>query len=185
LFGETSPCNSGKALATRKLCQANSSLSQFQKGEKMMAMHEILLVDAKTSISWAFGFILQSNGYLITLAPDVDSAWEEIDTYHFDLILVYLAGYEPEKIHFLQRLQRKVPQPKVMAIGDPRNKMLPFEVFQIELEDYLFLPFDSGEFCRRVACCLEKNKMVPEAGFLPRKTRRERRSFETLDLMPL
>jgi DNA-binding response OmpR family regulator len=158
---------------------------QVRKGDKMMEIKEILLVDAKAPINLAFSFILASNGYLIAIAPDVETAWEEMDNYHFDLIIIYLNGYESEKIHFLQLLKRKAPQQKVMAIGNPRNNMLPLEVFQLELDDYLLLPFDAGDLCRRVAGCLEKNDIAPPAGFIARKMRKERGRFNLLDLRSL
>jgi len=39
-------------------------------GDRPMKLKEILLVDEKVPISSAIGFILQSKGYLVMLAPD-------------------------------------------------------------------------------------------------------------------
>ena len=66
-----------------------------------MEIKEILLVDGKTPITSAIGFILQSRGYLITLAPDAETATAELDNYGFNLMLVYLSGHEKEMKFYL------------------------------------------------------------------------------------
>jgi hypothetical protein len=48
-----------------------------------MEIQEILLVDEKTPIMLAIGFIIESNGYLVMLAPAADSASAELDNYCF------------------------------------------------------------------------------------------------------
>jgi len=57
-----------------------------------MAIKEILLVDNKTPIIAAIGFILQDQGHLVMVAPDPVTASVELGNYNFDLMLVYLSG---------------------------------------------------------------------------------------------
>ena len=89
-----------------------------------MELKEILLVDGKAPISSAISFILQSHGYLIMLAPDAETASEDMGNYCFDLMLVYLNGYERDKLDLLRQTNRRCPQTKVMIVANPRKNDL-------------------------------------------------------------
>ena len=125
-----------------------------------MKLKEILLVDEKVPISSAIGFILQSKGYLIMLAPDAETASEDLDNYFFDLMLVYLNGYEQDKLDLLRQANRRSPQTKVMIVANPQKMTLPLEAFQMEVDDYLLTPFSAPELCRRVNHCLHPSKVL-------------------------
>jgi len=131
-----------------------------------MKLKEILLVDEKVPISSAIGFILQSKGYLVMLAPDAETASEDLDNYFFDLMLVYLNGYEQDKLDLLRQANRRSPQTKVMIVANPQRMTLPLEAFQMEVDDYLLTPFSALELCRRVKHCLNQSKILkPESVF--------------------
>jgi len=130
--------------------------SQKNQGDRAMETKEILLVDAKTPITSAIGFILQSRGYLVTLAPDAETAAAELDNYCFNLMLVYLTGHEKDKLALMRQAKQRSPRTKIMVVGNPRILPLPNEVFQTEMEDYMLTPFTASELCRRVERCLQK-----------------------------
>jgi DNA-binding response OmpR family regulator len=131
-----------------------------------MKLKEILLVDEKVPISSAISFILQSKGYLVMLAPNAETACENLDNYFFDLMLVYLTGYEKDKLDLLRQANRRSPQTKVMIVANPRKMTLPLEAFRVEVEDYLLMPFSTLELCRRVNHCLHQSKVFqPESVF--------------------
>jgi DNA-binding response OmpR family regulator len=129
-----------------------------------MSLKEILLVDEKAPISSAISFILQSKGYLVMLAPDAVTASEDLDNYYFDLMLVYLNGYEQEKLALLRQAKGRSPQTKVMIVANPQKMTLPLEAFQMRVDDYLLTPFSAPELCRRVNRCLHQSKnLKPES----------------------
>ena len=131
-----------------------------------MKLTEILLVDEKVPINSAIGFILQTKGYLVMLAPDTETASKELDNYSFDLMLVYLNGYEKDKLDLLRQANRRSPQTKVMIVANPQRMTLPLEAFQMEVDDYLLTPFSALELCRRVKHCLNQSKILkPESVF--------------------
>jgi DNA-binding response OmpR family regulator len=131
-----------------------------------MSFKEILLVDEKAPISSAISFILQSNGYLVMVAPDAVTASEDLDNYCFDLMLVYLNGYDQDKLDLLRQAKRRCPQTKVMIAANPRKMTLPLEAFQVEVDDYLLTPFSLPELCRRIKHCLHPSKVLkPESVF--------------------
>lgn len=125
-----------------------------------MAVKEILLVDEKAPIISTIGFILQSKGHLVMLAPDAETAYEDLDNYYIDLILVYLTGDEKDKLDLLRRAKRNFSQSKVMVMANSKKMRLPIEAFQVEVDDYLFMPLSTQELCRRVDHCLGKNEVL-------------------------
>jgi DNA-binding response OmpR family regulator len=129
-----------------------------------MELKEILLVDAKAPISAAISFILQSHGYLVMLAPDAETASEDMGNYCFDLMLIYLNGYEQDKLDLLRQTNRRCPQTKIMIVANPQRMTLPLEAFQMEVDEYLLAPFSVPELCRRVDRCLHPTKIFePES----------------------
>lgn len=125
-----------------------------------MEIKEILLVDEEAPIISAVSFILQCKGYLVMLAPDARTAWEDVENYHFDLILFSLSGYEVDKLDLLQRAKRKSPQPKVMVVGNPLKTTWPLEILNLEVDDYLLTPFTAPELCFRVDRCLRSGRDI-------------------------
>jgi len=143
-----------------------SSMGSTGVGDRTMKLKEILLVDGKVPIISAISFILQSNGYLVMQAPDAETASKDLDNYCFDLMLVYLNGYEKDKLDLLRQANRRSPQTKVMIVANPQRMTLPLEAFQVEVDDYLLTPFSAPELCRRVNHCLPPSKILkPESVF--------------------
>jgi DNA-binding response OmpR family regulator len=131
-----------------------------------MEIKEILLVDGKAPISAAISFILQSHGYLVMLAPDAETASADMGNYCFDLMLVYLNGYERDKLDLIRQTNRRCPQTKIMIVANPQRMTLPLEAFQMEVDEYLLAPFSVPELCRRVGRCLHPTKIPqPESVF--------------------
>lgn len=125
-----------------------------------MGNREILLVDENAPIIPAIGFVLQGNGHVVMLAPDARAAFQEVENYHFDLILVSLAGHEGDKFDLVRRAKRRSPRPKVMVVGNPRRMTMPIEAIESEVDDYLLAPFSAPELCTRVDRCLGRNEAL-------------------------
>jgi DNA-binding NtrC family response regulator len=123
-----------------------------------MELKEILLVDAKAPISEAIGFILQNQGYLVLLAPDIETAAAELNDHQIDLIIAIVAGYEEDKFAFLQQAKRRFPQTKVVMAGNPMK--MAWQAFEEEVDDYLLSPFTVSELCRKVNRCLHKRNIA-------------------------
>jgi DNA-binding response OmpR family regulator len=148
-----------------------------------MALQEILLVDKNTPIISAIGYILQSEGFQVVLAPDAETAFEDLNNYYFDLLLVYLTGYEEDKLDLLRQAKRRAPWTKVILAGNPRKLNLPIEAFQVEVDDYLLTPFDAPELCRRVKHCLNMNEVLKaEADYADKTVSINERVLEALRL---
>jgi len=129
-----------------------------------MEIKEILLVDARAPINAAIGFILQTQGYLVLQAPDAETAAAELNNHQIDLLLVFLTGYEEDKLDLLRQAKERFPQIKVMVVGDPQK--MAWQAFQEEVDDYLLVPFNPSELCRRVNHCLNQSNICkPKSDF--------------------
>jgi PleD family two-component response regulator len=124
-----------------------------------MDLKEILIVVEKSPIFRKISRILQDLGYLVILAPNALSACGDLHSYQFDLILVSLVCNEADKLNLMRWARKSSPQTKLIVVGNP-NLTLPAEVFQIEVEDYLLMPFTAMELFTRVDRCLNGNRFV-------------------------
>ena len=129
-----------------------------------MEIKEILLVDGKTPIIASINFILQSNGYLVVVAPDAETASAAMDDYCVDLMLVYLAGHEKEKLTLLRQAKWKFPRTKIMVAGNTRRQPLSIEALRMQVDDCLIAPFTATELCRRVYRCMQKMSISHKRG---------------------
>jgi len=160
-----------------------SSMGSTGVGDRTMKFKEILLVDGKVPICSAIGFILQSKGYFVMVAPDAKTASKDLDNYCFDLMLIYLTGYEQDKLDLLWQTNRRCPQTKIMIVANPQRMTLPLEAFQMEVDDYLLTPFSAPELCRRVKHCLHHSKVLkPESVFEGRGATVNERALNLLRL---
>jgi PleD family two-component response regulator len=124
-----------------------------------MDLKEILIVVEKSPIFRKISRILQDLGYLVILAPNAPSACGDLHSYQFDLILVSLVCNEADKLNLMRWARKSSPQTKLIVVGNP-NLTLPAEVFQIEVDDYLLMPFTAMELFTRVDRCLNGNRFV-------------------------
>jgi PleD family two-component response regulator len=123
-----------------------------------MDLKEILIVDEKSSILRKISPILQDLGYLDILAQNALSACGDLHSYQFDLILVSLVCNEADKLNLVRWARKSSPQTKLIVVGNP-NLTLPAEVFQLEVDDYLLMPFTAMELFTRVDRGLNGNRV--------------------------
>ena len=115
---------------------------------------EVLILTEDGAFSQTMGAILQDQGYQIYLAPDVETAVEELNNYNFDLLLVQLGQSDRTGLAAVYKARQLADPPKIMVIGGPRGTMFPVEAFEVEVDDYLIFPFSTTEFARRTAALL-------------------------------
>jgi DNA-binding response OmpR family regulator len=115
---------------------------------------EILILGEDFEFAQAMGAILQEQGYQIYLAPDVETALEELDNYNFDLLIVQPGRDNLSGLDAAVKAKQVNGQIKVMVISEPRGRVFPVEAFELDVDDYLLFPFSTGELGRRVAALL-------------------------------
>lgn len=124
-----------------------------------MQLKEILLVDEKSPALESISGILREQGYEVMLAPDAITAFEEVQNYHFDLILVSLGGKEVDKLNLIRRVKINSPHARLIVVADPQMT-LPVEVFHCKVDDYFLPPITCMELSMRVDRCLKGNKVA-------------------------
>jgi DNA-binding response OmpR family regulator len=139
---------------------------------------EILIVAEDLEFAKAMGAILQEQGYQIYLAPDVETALEELDNYSIDLLIVQPGRDDLANLDAALKVKQGEAPVKVMVISGPRGKMFPVEAFELEVDDYLIFPFSTAELGRRVASLLGPG--LPDLGDFPAQSPAERINARTL-----
>lgn len=85
----------------------------------------------------------------------------------FDLILAQVNRNGGEELAVLKQVKRLHPQVRVVLCTRDGEKAFPLEAYQLEADDYLFMPCRLAELWRRVAACLKrtpgKSKDLPAA----------------------
>jgi DNA-binding response OmpR family regulator len=121
---------------------------------------EVLLIADGSPGMEMIGLFLQAQGCQVFLAPDGETATEEVGNYYFDLIIIRPTREKLDGLAVLKKV-RKINSPtKVMVLGGDPEVTFPLETFEIEADDYLKVPCRASEFYRRVGRCLGR-EMVP------------------------
>jgi DNA-binding response OmpR family regulator len=115
---------------------------------------EVMIVAEDVDFSRAMGAILQEQGYQIYVAPDVQTAVEELDNYNIDLLIVQLSRDSLAGLAAVRQARQGENSAKVMIISGPTGKEFPAEAFEADVDDYLLFPFSTAQLGRRVAALL-------------------------------
>jgi DNA-binding NarL/FixJ family response regulator len=75
---------------------------------------------------------------------------------HFDLILTQVNRDGGEELAVLKQVKRLHPQVRVVLCTRDGETAFPLEAYQLEADDYLFMPCRLAELRRRVAACLKR-----------------------------
>lgn len=137
-----------------------------------MDYREILLVDDGSPYMLTVAFILVSGGYEVLMAPDAETAAEELKNYHFGLVIFRCPWGEYGPLKLLQELRRPGSAIKVMVVGEKQGQPMAPEALEAAAEDYLLLPCRPLLLCQRVEACLGKEanrRPKPARGLVSRE----------------
>jgi CheY-like chemotaxis protein len=126
-----------------------------------MELKQILIVDEQFPMLDDIQRLLQDWGYSVVLAPSAVSAADDWRGHPFDLILVSLNGYEEDKLNLLRRAKKNSPQARLIVLGYAKV-ILPMDVFQIRVDDYILPPFTVREVSTRVVRCHKSNRGITD-----------------------
>jgi len=81
---------------------------------------------------------------------------ETIPIRQIDLILVQVNRGDGKELSILKQVKRVHPQVKVVLCSRDGETAFPLEAYQLEVDDYLFMPCRLAELWRRVTACLKR-----------------------------
>lgn len=125
---------------------------------------EILVVEDGSGLFPKIGAMLQSRGFQVILAPDADTALQEMSNY--DIVAV-IAGASREKFAGLQVLaavKEKRAGVKTMVVTKLVDPGLPVQAYEMEIDDYLHWPLSGAELTGRIRGLLQSGVVENSGG---------------------
>lgn len=101
------------------------------------------------------GWVLEYKGCLVLRASSNEALGEALPFRQFDLILAQVKRKGEEKLAVLKQAKRIHPQVRMILCSGNRETTFPLEAYELEADDYLFMPCRLTEIWRRVAACLK------------------------------
>jgi len=123
----------------------------------MQNITHILVVDDDDRIRNLLGQFLKDKGFFVSLSPEASDAWEKLEEFIFDLIIVDVMMPGETGTEFTAKFREKSDVPVLMltAMGDVEDRISGLES---GADDYLPKPFDPRELLLRVQSILQRTK---------------------------
>lgn len=124
---------------------------------------EILVVADGSGILPVIGAMLQSRGFQVILAPDSQTALQEMG--HYDVAAV-IAGASPEQengLDFLGAVKERRADVKTLVVTQLLNPALPARAYEMDIDDYLHWPLTGAELSNRLRDLLGTAAEPPDA----------------------
>jgi response regulator RpfG family c-di-GMP phosphodiesterase len=111
---------------------------------------EVLLVEDGTGVYEEIGCILQEHGFLVLLAPDAQTALQEVGNYQVDVVMASATRQDPAGLEVLDRAKRLHPEVVTVVLTRGYGSDLPVEAYESEVDCYLGWPVLPGDLGRRL-----------------------------------
>ncbi len=108
---------------------------------------EVLLVEDNTGVFEEIGSILQNQGFQVLLAPDPETALEEIGNYQVDVVMVSASRQDTGGLRVVDQAKQLNPEVVTVVLTRGFGGDLPVEAYEIDIDCYLgwpVLPVDLG-----------------------------------------
>jgi two-component system, sensor histidine kinase and response regulator len=125
-----------------------------------MAKYDILLIGDGTKLLKTIGWVLDYKGFAVKVTDSPEAALEALVRKNYDLVIAKLATSDMESLDILKRAKRLNGEVKIMVVSGDDDAILPLEVYQVEIDDYLLMPVNPAELWRRVSHCLEDREVM-------------------------
>lgn len=121
-----------------------------QEADSSWNRPEVLLVEDGTGVYEEIGYMLQEQGFLVLLAPDVQTALQEVENYQVDVVMVSATRQNPTGLQVLDRAKRLHPEVVTVVLTRGYGRDLPVEAYEAEVDCYLSWPVLPGDLGRRL-----------------------------------
>jgi len=128
----------------------NPPLSPYQEASPSWNQPEILLVEDGTGVFEEIGSILQAQGFLVLLAPDAQTALQEVGNYQVDVVMVGATRQDASGLQVVDRAKRLHPEVVTVVLTRGYGTDLPVEAYESEVDCYLGWPVLPGDLGRRL-----------------------------------
>ncbi|WP_353928978.1 response regulator [Okeanomitos corallinicola TIOX110] len=121
---------------------------------------KILVIEDDQLNAYALSAILTEQNYAVEIANDGDVAWDLIDTYDYDLILLDIMLPKLDGISLCKKIRlsgRQVPILLLTGCDSSKDKAVGLDA---GADDYVVKPFDSEELVARVRALLRRGSIT-------------------------
>lgn len=125
-----------------------------------MATYDILLIGDGTDLLKTIGWVLGYKGFAVKVTASPGAALEALVKKNYDLVIARLTAAEMESLEIVKRAKRLNPEVKIMIVSGDGDAIFPWEVYQVEIDDYILMPVNPTELWRRVSRCLKDRGVV-------------------------
>ena len=117
---------------------------------------KILVVEDDEFIVYALTDILTSQNYAVEVATDGKAAWDLIETYDYDLILLDVLLPKLDGISLCRQIRSKGLQMPILLLTGLDNSHDKAIALDAGADDYVVKPFDLEEFVARIRALLRR-----------------------------
>jgi DNA-binding response OmpR family regulator len=125
-----------------------------------MAGYEIFLLDDGSEIFPKLAWTLKQAGYRVTASETADPVINCRNMDHFDLMIARLASRHLDLLQEVQNFIKFNPQARVILLSGNYEMVFPLPVYEMAIDDYIFMPCAFGELWRRLSACLVRVKLL-------------------------
>ncbi|MFZ5452888.1 MAG: response regulator [Thermodesulfobacteriota bacterium] len=122
----------------------------------MLTGYSVLILADDSQPYRNLGWVLAHKGCRVLRVESDATRWVALSLRKFDLILARINHEGGQELAFLQQVQGRHPQIKVILCSQVGETAFPLEAYQLEVDDYLLMPCRLVELWRRVLACLKR-----------------------------
>lgn len=111
---------------------------------------EVLLVEDGTGVFEEIGSILQDQGFQVLLAPNAETAGQEMGNYQVDVVMVSATRQDLGGLRVLDLAKRLNPKVVTVVLTRGFGGDLPVEAYETDIDCYLGWPVFPGDLGRRL-----------------------------------
>ncbi len=119
------------------------------------AQPEILVVEDGSGLFPKIGAMLQSRGFQVILAPDADTALQELFNYNIAAVIAGASRQQFDGLKVLAAVKEKGAGVKTMVLTGLVEPELPVQAYEMDIDDYLHWPLSATELTGRLRNLLE------------------------------
>lgn len=144
----------------------NASCYGYQKcqAQTASAQPEILVVEDGSGLFPKIGAMLQSRGFQVILAPDADTALQEIANYDIAAVIAGASREQFAGLQVLAAVKEKRAGIKTMVVTRLVDPGLPVQAYEMEIDDYLHWPLSGEELTGRIRGLLQSGVVETSGG---------------------
>jgi|GEM_PF-5900810 DNA-binding response OmpR family regulator len=121
-----------------------------------MPQYSVLMFSEDLHVCRRLGWYLAYKGCQVLKATTGRSLAEAMHFRDLDLILAQIDREDQERLKVLEKARRLHPRAPMILLSATRDLPFPWECYELDVDDYLFLDSRPAELWRRVAACLAR-----------------------------